>query len=140
MDDETPSAEPPAAPLVLHDGTDDLASLRLHEVVRPCPVCAETCCFDPVGVVRHGISAGWATSLEIERLQDRIMSVLELDIGEFDGRRTLSSRRGVNPYVRPMRCSRCATELLAVVSFGEVQPSRYWLVLEGLIAAGIGGR
>lgn len=120
---------------LLADGTDDLDTVVVEPLDRPCPSCGVSCRFDPVAVVRDGESVGWARSPDAVRLQDRLLRSLALDVGAFDGGRTLSGMRGVTPHVSRMRCAACLAELLVVVSHGEVQPARYWLVFEGVILA-----
>lgn len=120
---------------VVYDGRAELDQTVVDPVEQPCPSCGESCRFDPVAVASGGTSIGWATSDEISALQDRVVGALPLLVGEFDGRRTLRSThdRGCVPSAAPLDCVLCNAELLAVVSYGEVQPSRWWLVVEGVV-------
>ncbi len=120
---------------LVYDGMAELDEIQVPVVARPCPACGAPCSFDPVAVARSGIPIGWATSPEIALLQDHALASLPLAVGDFDGKRTLRSARHppCSPSVAPVDCSSCATRCLAVVSFGEVQPVRWWLVVEGLV-------
>ncbi len=135
MTDGSPRSGQASAAKLLADGTDDLDSVVVEPLDRRCPNCGASCRFDPVAVARDGEPAGWARSPETFRLQDRLLGSLAFDVGTFDGGRTLSGMRGVSPHVSRLRCAACLAELLVVVSHGEVQPARYWLVFEGVIMA-----
>ncbi len=119
---------------LIADGVDDLDAVIVEPFARACPCCGAACNIDPVAVARDGEPAGWARSPETAELQDRLLRRLAFDVGWFDRRRTLSGMGGVRPSVGRQRCATCSAELLVVVSHGEVQPARYWLVFEGLIA------
>ncbi len=127
--EQVPGAE------VIADGVDDLDAVIVEPFDRPCPRCGAACSIDAVSVARDGEPASWARSPETAQLQDRLLSRLAFDVGWFDGGRTLSGMGGVRPYVGRQRCATCRAELLVVVSHGEVQPARYWLVFEGLVTA-----
>jgi hypothetical protein len=138
VSDETPASRPPSRAEVLADGTEDLDSVVVDSVTRPCPCCGTTCGFDAVAIARDGEPVGWGRSPETLRLQDRILTCLPFEVGMFDGARTMAGTDGVLPRVGRSRCTACLVELLVVVSHGEVQPARYRLVLDGVIAAGDG--
>ena len=89
--------------------------------------------FDPVSVVSIGRSIAWATSEAVVSLQDHVLAALTFTVDEFDGRRTVRSLDGCSPYVDLLTCPSCERTLLAVVSYGEVQPARWRLVVDGLI-------
>jgi hypothetical protein len=125
---------------VIADGVDDLDAIVVEPFDRPCPRCGAACNIDPVAVARDGEPAGWARSTETVHLQDLLLGRLAFDVGWFDGGRTLSGIGRVRPFVGRQRCVTCRAELLVVVSFGEVQPARYWLVFDGLVAADDRGR
>ena len=127
---------PAVEPRILYDGVDDPCTLSLPSVSLPCPACRAPCAVDPVAVVRDGLDVGWATSPEAARLQDLLLTCLSYEIDEFDRRRVLRGAGRTSPSVLASTCGRCTAELLAVVSSGEVQPARYRLVLDGLIAIG----
>ncbi len=133
--DDVPLPGQASGPELLADGTDELDTVVVEPLDRPCPRCGASCRFDPVVVARDGQSVGWARSAETFRLQERLLACLPFAVGTFDGGRTLSSMGGVRPSVGRSRCASCLTELLVVVSHGEVQPARYWLVFDGLITA-----
>lgn len=122
-------------PEVLADGIDELDTVDVATIERPCPRCGAGCRFDPVAVVTDGEAVGWAHTTAILRLQERLLARLPFEVGAFDGHRTLQGADGVTPHVASLRCGECGAALLAVVSWGEVQPARYRLVFDGVIAA-----
>lgn len=123
----------PARPEIVYDGTDDLDRTVVPTSVRPCPSCRRPVEFDPVGVVIAGRSIGLATSEVVAHLQERALVSLAFTVGEFDGRRTLHGSDGCTPHVSRLRCPGCGRALFAVASYGEVQPARWRLVVDGLI-------
>ncbi len=127
---------------IVYDGAAELDQITVEAVDQPCPSCGASCRFDPVAVASDGTAIGWATSPEIAALQECVVGAVPLLVGEFDGRRTLRSRidRGCVPSVGSLECTGCSAELLAVVSYGEVQPARWWLVVEGVVGRPTGDR
>lgn len=125
---------------VVHDGMDGLDEIGIIPVERACPACGSPCPFDAAAVARSGTAIGWATSPEVTAWQAHVLAWLPLDAGEVDGRRTLGSARDPHcwPSVAPVTCPSCAARPLAVVSYGEVQPARWWLVVDGLVPAPTG--
>ena len=122
-------------PTVWHDGLAELDAIPETVAERPCPACGAACSFIPVRVVGAGTGISFATSAELVRLQDVVLASLPLDVGEFDGHRTVFTDYDgyCSPSVAPIECSSCGAESLAVVSYGEVQPARWRLVVDGLV-------
>lgn len=133
MQDEHPRRPSDVAAMLLYDGVEEPVELVLESVAADCPVCGAACMVDPSSVVRDGRAAGLATSPHVDQLQDVLLAGLVFDVSEFDGRRVIRGPGGTWPHVHPVRCDACDAALVAVVSFGEVQPARYWVVFDGVL-------
>jgi hypothetical protein len=121
---------------LVHDGLEPNDSQRAP-VRRPCPACGAPCPFDALEVVHRGTDIGWATTADIEALQTHVLRWLPLVTGEFDGRRHVASALDdhCQPSAASVMCPTCTATCLAVVSYGEFQPARWWVVVEGLVPA-----
>ncbi len=120
----------------LVDRPDDLDRLDPVVVEVACPSCGVVRSTDVVHLARSipsTFAAALDRSIDPERLGRLVDRLPGLSLEYFDGVAHLRGSTGLTVYLAPVTCVACGSGSDIVVSWGEFQPGRWQLTLEGVV-------